>query len=80
MIRHGACGRTWTGRDRNHCGGCHQTFATLAAFDRHHRGRRCLSPAEAGLDALATEHGPLWHVPGVPPHVDGPRRAGPVTA
>lgn len=66
LIRHGACGRGWTGSSRGHCSGCHETF-TAGAFDKHQRqgGERtvCLSPAAAGLVARAEPWGTLWALP-----------------
>lgn len=41
-----------------HCGGCHETFATLADFDKHRtlRNPQCIPPSELGL---TLRHG-LW--------------------
>lgn len=33
----------------SHCGGCHETFATVTDFDAHRKNHRCTSPADAGL-------------------------------
>jgi hypothetical protein len=47
---HGSCGKSWlqVGNQTGHCGGCHLTFSSGRAFDRHQRmedGRSvCLSP------------------------------------
>jgi hypothetical protein len=72
---HGACGQWWrqVGNQTGHCAGCHRTFASGRAFDRHHRiieGRSvCVEPEsltrsdglplyESASDGLAT----VWHV------------------
>lgn len=66
-IRHGSCGRQWTGANVGHCGGCHKEFAGLTAFDRHqrmHDGESiCLDPAEAGLVARPKPWGVLYGLP-----------------
>ena len=43
------CGTRWSGLNTCHCGGCHETFTSVGAFDRHRRGGKCLDPAEIGL-------------------------------
>jgi hypothetical protein len=53
-IIHGACGKTWRGATRAHCSGCHRTFTTVGASDKHRIGefgvdRRCTDPATVGL-------------------------------
>ena len=39
------CGKSWTGKAREHCTACHETFNSTAAGDMHRRGsfpdRRC---------------------------------------
>ncbi|MEU4133626.1 FDXHR family putative zinc-binding protein [Streptomyces wuyuanensis] len=62
-IVHGACGRWWTGTERSHCGGCHETFTGLTAFERHRKGLRCNPPAEVGLVARQKPYGTLWGQP-----------------
>ena len=41
------CGARWQqiGNQTGHCGGCHETFASLGAFDAHFRGLSCVDPA-----------------------------------
>lgn len=66
-VSHGACGKSWTqrGERTSHCGGCHETFATLGLFDRHRRAGQCL-PA-AGVtdrgDMLAQDVEGVWFSP-----------------
>lgn len=72
LTTHGVCGRTWhqAGNWTSHCGGCHETFASLSLFDRHRVGdhgadRRCLNPAEmtdSGAPLAQDEHG-TWYSP-----------------
>lgn len=42
------CGASWTGLNIAHCGGCHETFSTVAHFDAHRSPRglhgECLDP------------------------------------
>lgn len=38
-----------TGRQTSGCRGCGEVFTSLTAFDRHHRGGKCLPPASVGL-------------------------------
>lgn len=45
----GRCPARWGGLGTAHCGGCHHTFTTVNAFDRHRAGGRCNPPAEVGL-------------------------------
>jgi hypothetical protein len=57
MSQHGCngCTNRWGGLNTAHCGACHKTFSTVAAFDMHRTGshakgtRSCLPPAGAGL-------------------------------
>jgi len=71
LTTHGACGRTWwqSGNRTSHCGGCHETFASLALFDAHRRGGACADPrAMTDRDrplAVETrnESGPVWYSP-----------------
>lgn len=71
LTTHGACGRAWwqSGNRTSHCGGCHETFASLTLFDRHRHGGVCADPAtmtDLG-QPLATETrgggGPIWYSP-----------------
>ena len=45
----GTCPNTWTGNAKAHCSGCHRTFSTVGAFDRHRLRYECQNPAERGL-------------------------------
>lgn len=44
------CLRPYSPKGGGHCGGCHETFRSDSAFDKHRVGpftdRRCLTPAE----------------------------------
>lgn len=65
-IVHGACGKSWTGRTRSHCGACHETFSCESAANRHRVGnfgvdRRCVHPVTVGLVATVKPWGTLWH-------------------
>jgi hypothetical protein len=62
------CGVIWhqSGNRTGHCSGCHRTFDSLSAFDRHRRDdakgvRRCLDPAgltqETGEPVFAARNG-----------------------
>ena len=62
-IRHGACGRWWTGTERSHASCCHRTFSSLSAFDAHRKGGRCNHPAAVGLIARTKPYGDLWGWP-----------------
>jgi predicted NBD/HSP70 family sugar kinase len=59
------CGGTWTGARRCHCGkgGCHQTFSSASAFDKHRQAFACRPPAESGL--VLTDG--VWCHPGARP-------------
>ncbi len=64
-IVHGQCGKTWTGLRREHCAGCHETFNSTTAGDRHRRGGRCLDPGAprpegAGLFPVEHPWGICW--------------------
>lgn len=65
------CQGVWGGLKAAHCtaDGCHQTFTTVSAFDKHRTGshphdtRTCLPPEQVGLvDAGRTY--PCWGFPG----------------
>lgn len=65
-----SCGAWWTGHTRAHCAapGCHRTFSTDSAADRHRQGRfgidrRCVDPATVGLVAVNKPYGVLWQKP-----------------
>jgi len=49
----GGCSKEWGGLRAAHCSGCHRTFVSPNAFDRHQAfkrfGARCLEPATVGL-------------------------------
>lgn len=49
-----------------HCGahGCHQTFGSVSAFDRHRRNGVCLSPLAIGLRA---DRKGVWRYPAPDP-------------
>ncbi len=65
----GRCNNRWGGTSTCHCSGCHETFTGLTAFDQHRTGshthstRRCLPPAEAGLQDARRNY-PCWGTPG----------------
>jgi len=66
-----SCGAWWTGLGRAHCAaaGCHRTFSTDGAADKHRVGkhgidRRCVDPATVGLVAVTKPYGVLWQHPG----------------
>lgn len=73
---HCRCGAWWTGLTAGHCTGCHRSFTSIAAFDRHRSGshaadtRQCLDPAtvltEKGEPALVPANKPWigWSLPG----------------
>lgn len=64
LIRHGACGRTWTGASRGHCSGCHETFSS-GAFDKHQRiSGGVVTCSTDGLVASRKPWGTLWSMPG----------------
>jgi hypothetical protein len=56
----GRCPARWSGANTAHCGGCHQTFGGVRAFDLHRRGGVCLEPADAGLQLLPLRATPVW--------------------
>lgn len=62
-IWHGECGRWWTGNERSHCSGCHETYSSLSAFDAHRKGGQCHAPAAVGLIARRKPFGDLWGWP-----------------
>lgn len=55
------CGAWWVqrGNQTGHCGGCHKTFSSLAAFDAHRRDGYCLT-ADAMLSAVRKSGEPLF--------------------
>lgn len=62
-ITHGQCGKWWTGAERSHCGGCHEMFSSLTAFEKHRRGLRYNDPAGIGLEPREKPFGVLWGHP-----------------
>jgi hypothetical protein len=57
----GKCKKRWTGLARSHCGGCHETFAGIRAFDLHQvGGNPCLDPAVKGMVEVAKPWGSMW--------------------
>lgn len=56
------CGEKWTGLNRCHCGGlgCHRTFNSLGAFDKHRKDFKCLDPLEIGMQMSETG---IWGTP-----------------
>ena len=73
MITH-SCGAKWTSAGACHCAGCHTTFSSISAFEKHRRNLVCLTPAKAGLVLRAKPKGdPLWGLPGTwaPKHTQG---------
>ena len=65
------CDARWSGLRMAHCAapGCCATFSTVANFDRHRRGGRCVPPADAGL--VPDSRG-VWRMPGQPDDADTP--------
>lgn len=59
-IVHGECGTTWTGLRREHCAGCHETFNSTKAGDKHRRSGVCLDPEAAGLYPVEHSWGVSW--------------------
>jgi hypothetical protein len=63
------CSAHWGGLKTAHCSVCHQTFSTVANFDRHRAGshsadtRHCLDTAEVGLIDAGREY-PCRGLPG----------------
>ena len=66
------CGAWWTGANTCHCPGCHRTFTSQSACDKHRTGsherdtRHCLDPATIA-------HGPRSKHAGEPMLVDAGR-------
>lgn len=54
------CRSKWTGLGRAHCSGCHHTFNSVAAFDKHRKNFECLDPLDLKMET--NEHG-IWRVP-----------------
>lgn len=64
MIRHGRCGKSWTGANRGHCSGCCETF-TSGAFDKHqHISAGTVTCSTDGLIGKPQPWGTLWALPG----------------
>ncbi|MHA7703421.1 FDXHR family putative zinc-binding protein [Mycobacterium sp. ML4] len=72
-----SCGAWWTGLAAAHCSGCHQSFTSVGAFDRHRKGFECCDPetlrTESGEPAfvVADRSWPGWSLPGT---WEGPRK------
>jgi hypothetical protein len=49
MTRCYICNKTWTGLGRCHCTGCHESFNSIGAFDRHRRNFKCINPKDLGM-------------------------------
>ncbi len=63
LIRHGACGKGWSGITRGHCGQCHETFSA-GAFDPHQRIHGgVITCSTDGLEAREEPWGTLWILP-----------------
>ena len=61
------CPRPRDGSRRSHCAGCHRTFTSVSAFDRHQTlndGSHCHDPAIRGL--IQRPDG-VWRHPGERP-------------
>lgn len=64
------CDNRWNGYKTAHCGaqGCHRTFTSTSAFDKHHDGshandtRHCVDPATVGLVDAGRSY-PCWGWP-----------------
>jgi len=46
----GKCKAKWTGMNRAHCTGCHQTFNSVWAFDKHRDKFKCVDPESLGME------------------------------
>lgn len=64
------CGVRWGGWKTAHCTACHETFSTVANFDKHRQGphsdvtpRICVPPAAVGLVDAGRDY-PCWGAPG----------------
>ncbi|MGH3382357.1 MAG: hypothetical protein ACRDP6_47275 [Actinoallomurus sp.] len=64
MLHTHSCGARWSGERRGHCGGCHRTFSSLSAFQRHRHGFQCVAPLLVGLVAVQKPWGTCWSLPG----------------
>jgi len=68
MIRVNCCSAGFSGLKTAHCTGCHATFSTASAFDKHRAGshtqdtRHCLPPESVGL-VSANRAYPCWGYP-----------------
>ena len=47
-----------------YCLGCHETFSTVANFDRHRRGGECSHPRSVGLVLVRRAGYSVWQQPG----------------
>ena len=63
------CDTRWGGYRTAHCAACHETFASLSAFDAHRQGshsagtRHCVTPTSAGLVSAGRAY-PCWSAGG----------------
>lgn len=61
----GRCSNRWGGLRTAHCSGCHLTFTSLSAFDKHRDGshanstRHCVPPKTVGLVDAGRAY-PCW--------------------
>lgn len=60
------CTATWTAQNAAHCSVCHHTFSTVALFDAHRHGGRCLHPlwvlTKSGEKRMQFRNG-MWRGP-----------------
>jgi len=68
IVSHGACGKTWhqSGNRTSHCGGCHETFASLSVFESHRRDQKCLAPEDVRHNrkrGIAQRPDGIWYSP-----------------
>ena len=54
------CKETWTGMATCHCMGCHRTFGSIGAFDKHRIGCKCADPESIGMKMDGKW---VWRVP-----------------
>lgn len=65
QARHGSCGKTWSGANREHCPVCCETFNSHGAGDMHRVGdhqtdRRCLSVEEMAKRGMKISGSGYW--------------------
>ncbi len=44
------CRERWTGLSRAHCTGCHKTFNSVSAFDKHRPNMICIDPVKIKME------------------------------